>query len=456
MGLQSKFLGIVLIAVVVIASLLPITANAQQQPSTSTIAVSENSSTLSKLPNSRKCLDPGKCFAESVCYRIRALCKAANLSRAPKLVSNSVRKALELCKLALRARDGKAFELAMRAAKVFSIAAPYVIKHVNKSALATFEIKMVERAIAIRMEVIKELKAVALRLEKINATKEIALEIMKAINEAEKALRRALAFARNGSVIKAEEELALATKIIAYASRLVNGLVARASLTIHIALHHVATATRAIIMARKALALFNATNNTQLLTVAHRALEVAMTKLKFLGERLESLGFVNASRAVESVLRNLSLVDNLVKEAASYAKAGDIGKAKEVVNQALRHLDEILANAKKYVAKPRVATLPIIKRVRVGVAKCLADEIGSVVMAKDMLMWIAKHAKNPVARLKAALALMILGQYISKVFPPHPHPQPLAKNVPTPPHLYPCKWHRGKPLHAPHYPPLKP
>jgi len=379
-----------------------------------------------------KCVDPGQCFAVSMCLRMGAAIKSLNASALPAHVREALSRVVAICRAAVREHGRLAIERALKVARIFAVVAPYVAKHVNRIELKELELKIIERAVAIRMAVIEKLERAAKALEKFNATKVVAQAVLSELSKAEKALKEALSLARNGSIVAAEKRVAYATQLIVRASMMMNSVVQRAKLFAVLTLHNLKHVAHPIVIACRALRAFNVSGDERLLLVAHRALSFAIAKLKAMGRALERMGFVNASKAMEVLVQNLTSVDREVLEALEKARAGSVSEAKSLAANALASLERVV----KRVAIAIHRGVPALARqrasMRIEIAKCVADELGSLVLARELLSYVARHAHNISKKLEAELALVIIDSYIKHLAPihakapwhPHPHPHP--------------------------------
>jgi len=403
---------------------------------------SESASSSSGKP--MQCADPGKCFAVSVCSRIGALLASTNVSSLPSRARATVSRVENLCREAVRSSGATAFRSALAAAKLFGLVAPLVVKHINRTELASLEYRIIARGVELRMSVIEKLEIAASQLARFNATRGIAKQLYAELEKAKQLLNQSLALARNGSIVRAEEKLAYATSIIVRCGRLVNAVLMRARMLLAIGFRRVAIAARAISIAARALREYNASSRLALLKVAESALSLADKELRALGTGLQILGLYNASRAIQSVVTNVSRSKSLVAMAISCAEKGNSTAARELAEKALREIETVITVARHRRLATPAALHRLLASARRSIALCVSDELGSLALARSMLLAIARHSRNPSARLEAQLLLLIIDSYVRNIAAHPPHHSP-CHWVPHPTH-HGCRCHHH---HAP-------
>ncbi len=387
--------------------------------------VAENGSHVSHV--AAKEVSAADIFVKSVCLKISVLGRAVEHSNATKLVKEAAERALSLCRKAYRARGREAVKLALAACRAFAPAAIYVAKHVEENGSVKQAIaSMIEKAISVRLAAIDKMEELLNRVPKTNVTNAVLSSIDKTLSEARNELEKARTYAAHGEVMKAEKLVASATAKIVEAARTLHHLVMRGLVLSKVLMHGIALTSRVVTIAVRALKTFENTSDTKALVVALKALSFALRyPLKRLETAVNILGLSNATALIRELETNVSRARELVIEALNASRNGDLDRAKSYATQAIAQLSIFveLRSVGKTVAHSVREGVEKLVALRRSVARCVIDELSTLVIAKEALRWLAMHSRNPATKLEAELVITMINEYMHHLIgAAHPFP----------------------------------
>jgi len=435
-GTSLALVAVAILATVLVSGLIPVASLGGSYAFSRTGGDEKIRGSVSAFESSKA----SELFVKSVCTKISALGGVLEHENVSKTIKISVVKALNLCRKAMASRGRRAIALAIEACRAFAPAAIYVARHLrNSSVLNEAVSKIVEESIRVRMIAVESLEKVLSRVPRTNLTEKALDAAEKYLNTAKKYLEEAQNCSARGEVAKAEKFIAVATMKIVEASRIVRALFMRAMIVGRMMLHGIAVVERMVGIAYRALRIFENSSDIRALGTAFKSLSLAINYVKRMELELNLLGMEKASNLANSLAGNLSIARELVAKALNEAERGSVNKAKNYASQALSVLETLMkvrVPPRRWISENHYA----VYRARSSVASCVNDEIGTLIIAREMLKWLAMHSRNSITKLNAELALTMIDEYLHH----------LVKSLHTPlhhgvPHRHPHLHHRCGP-----------